>query len=74
MLEFTKKLQNIPLGKQKTMGVVYKNSIQENSNEKNSKQKTKSMAYSHLPEVEICKASPPKYLIFFCYLIKVYLL
>lgn len=63
VLEFTKKLQNIPLTRRETMRLAYRNSGHQDSSGTSS-DKARLMGYSYLPEVEVNGASPPRYLNF----------
>ncbi|CAD5206460.1 unnamed protein product [Bursaphelenchus okinawaensis] len=58
VIEFTKKLQNIPPLRKETMRQKYKKEGHQDSG--GSEQKAKSMGYSYLPELEINGASPPR--------------
>ncbi|KAI1731740.1 1-phosphatidylinositol 4,5-bisphosphate phosphodiesterase epsilon-1 [Ditylenchus destructor] len=58
VLEFTKKLQNIPPTRRETMRQAFKNSGQQDSG--STEQKARNMGYTYLPELEVNGASPPR--------------
>ncbi|KAH7728442.1 Protein PLC-1 d [Aphelenchoides avenae] len=57
VLEFTKKLQNIPATRRDTLRQIYKNQGHQDSG---GESKAKAMGYSYLPELEVNGASPPR--------------
>lgn len=57
VLEFTKKLQNIPATRRDTLRQIYKSQGHQDSG---GEQKAKAMGYSYLPELEVNGASPPR--------------
>lgn len=59
VIEFTKKLQNIPLARHETMRQAYKQTGHQDSGGSTS-DKTRNISYQYLPEVEINGSSPPR--------------
>uniref|UniRef100_A0A914I8L9 Phosphoinositide phospholipase C n=1 Tax=Globodera rostochiensis TaxID=31243 RepID=A0A914I8L9_GLORO len=66
VLEFTKKLQNAPPTRRDTMRMAYKQSGKQDSAGTagsagcGGEQRTRHVGYSHLPELEVNSASPPR--------------
>lgn len=60
VIEFTKKLQNIPLTRRETMRQAYRQTGHQDSGGSIGEQKARHMGYQHLPQLEIDGASPPR--------------
>lgn len=59
VIEFTKKLQNIPLTRRETMRQAYRQTGHQDSGGSIG-EKARNLGYQYLPEVEVNGASPPR--------------